>query len=286
MNYWFKNRYSPHTVLNIKIKKTLFKGVSDYQKIEILESHDFGRMLVLDGIINLTENDEFIYHEMMVHVPLFSHLNPKNVLVIGGGDGGIVRELSKHPQIERIDLVEIDSMVVEKCKRFLPGVSVGFKEPRLTVYYDDGIQFVKNKENFYDVIIVDSPDPIGAGKRLFQKIFYNYCLRSLKEDGLLTAQSETPTFKQEFQIMKSMQKKLHSIFPIVKIFTAYVPSYAPGIWCFVLCSKKYDPLNNFQEKRYKRLNLKNRYYNADIHLASLALPNFIRKEFHNLQSSQ
>ncbi len=281
MNPWFKNRYSPHTILNIKIIKTLFKGSSDYQKIEILESHDFGRMLVLDGILNVSEKDEFIYHEMMVHVPLFTHPNPKTVLVIGGGDGGVVRELSKHPQIKRIDLVEIDSMVVEKCKRFLPGVSVGFKEPRLRVYYDDGVQFVKNKENFYDVIIVDSPDPIGAGKRLFQKIFYNYCLRSLKEDGLLTAQSETPTFQKEFKIMKSMHEKLNGIFPIVKIFTACVPSYSPGIWCFSCCSKKYDPLLDFQSKRYERLKLENHYYNADIHLASLALPNFIRNEFIN-----
>ena len=281
MSYWFKDRYSPHTVLDIKIKKTLFKGASAYQNIEILESHDFGRMLVLDEIVNVTEKDEFIYHEMMVHVPLFTHPNPKTVLVIGGGDGGIVRELSKHPQIKRIDLVEIDSMVVEKCKRFLPRLSVGFKDSRLKVYYDDGSQFLKNKENFYDIIIVDSPDPIGAGRSLFQKQFYYYCLGALKKDGLLTAQSETPTFKKEFKIMKSMHKKLNGIFPIVKIFTAYVPSYAPGIWCFVFCSKKYDPLLDFQNKRYKRLALKNRYYNADIHRASLALPNFLRDEFSN-----
>ncbi len=281
MNHWFKNRYSPHTVLNIKIKKTLFKGESDYQKIEILESHDFGRMLVLDGIVNVSEKDEFIYHEMMVHVPLFTHPNPKTVLVIGGGDGGVVRELSKHSQIKRIDLVEIDSMVVEKCKRFLPGVSVGFKEPRLNLYYDNGSNFLINKENIYDIIIVDSPDPIGAGISLFQKNFYNHCLRALKEDGLLTAQSETPTFQKEFKIMKSMHKKLNSIFPIVKIFTACVPSYSPGIWCFSFCSKKYDPLLDFQSKRYEKLKLENHYYNADIHRASLALPNFISNELSN-----
>lgn len=281
MAYWYKDKYSAHTTLNIKIKNLLFKGKSNYQKIEILESYDFGRMLVLDGIVNVTEKDEFIYHEMMVHVPLFTHPNPKRILVIGGGDGGIVRELSKHPQIKQIDLVEIDSMVIDKCKRFLPAVSVGFKDSRLRVYYDDGVQFVKNKENFYDVIIVDSPDPIGSGKRLFQKKFYNYCLHALREDGLLTAQSETPTFKEELKIMKSMYKKLHRIFPIVNIFTAYVISYAVGIWCFMLCSKKYDPLNDFQEKKYQKLMLKSRYYNADIHRASLALPNFIKTEFDN-----
>lgn len=278
MNYWFKDEYSLHTILNIKIKKTLFEGTSNYQKIKILESYDFGRMLVLDGIVNVTEKDEFIYHEMMVHVPLFTHPNPKRVLVIGGGDGGTVRELSKHPQVKQIDLVEIDPMVVDKCKKFLPSVSVGFKDSRLKVFFDDGAQFVKNKENFYDVIIVDSPDPIGAGKKLFQKSFYNYCLTALRKDGLLAAQSETPTFEEECKIMKSMFIKLKRTFPIVRIFTAYVPSYSAGIWCFVLCSKKYDPSKDFQEKRYKKLMLKNHYYNADIHRASLTLPNFIRSE--------
>jgi len=281
MNYWLKDRYSTHTILNIKIKRPLFRGTSNYQKIEILESYDFGRMLVLDGIVNVTEKDEFIYHEMMVHVPLFTHSNPRKILVIGGGDGGIVRELSKHPQVDRIDLVEIDSMVVDKCKRFLPRVSVGFKESRLKVYFEDGAQFIKNRENFYDIIIVDSPDPIGTGKRLFHKKFYKYCFRALNEKGVLTTHIETPTFKEEFNIMKSMYTKLNLTFPIVKLFTAYIPSYAIGIWCFAFCSKKYDPLNDFQKKRYKKVKLKNRYYNADIHRASFALPNFLKADFNN-----
>jgi len=280
MNYWFKDKYSSHTILNIKIKNPLFKGRSSCQRIEILESYDFGRMLVLDGIINVTEKDEFIYHEMMVHVPIFTHSNPRKILIIGGGDGGIVRELSKHPQINQIDLVEIDPMVVDKCKKFIPSVSMGFKESRLNVYYEDGAQFVKNRENFYDVIIVDSPDPVGTGKKLFQKNFYNYCSRALKEKGVLTAQSENPTFEQECSIMKSMYKKLNRTFPIVKIYTAFVPSYSIGIWCFAFCSKKYDPLNDFQEKRYKKLKLKNRYYNADIHRSSFALPNFLIEDFN------
>jgi len=280
MNYWFKDKYSSYTILNIKIKKTLFKGKSRYQRIEILESCDFGRMLVLDGIINVTEKDEFIYHEMMVHVPIFTHSNARSILIIGGGDGGIVRELSKHPQINQIDLVEIDPMVVDICKKFIPSVSMGFKDSRLNVYYEDGAQFVKNRENFYDVIIVDSPDPIGAGKNLFQKNFYKNCYRALKGKGILTAQSENPTFKPELSIMKSMYKKMNIIFPIVKIYTAFIPSYSIGIWCFAFCSKKYHPLNDFQEKRYKKLNLKNRYYNNDIHRASFALPNFLKSDFN------
>ena len=278
MSKWFSNEYSPHTILNIEIKKTLFRGTSEYQGIEVLESNDFGRMLVLDGIVNVSEKDEFIYHEMLVHVPLFTHVNPKKILVIGGGDGGVVRELSKHPRIDTIELVEIDPMVVDACKRFLPSVGVGFKDSRLRVYFDDGAQFVKNKENFYDVIIVDSTDPIGTGKKLFKKNFYDYCFRALKEDGLLTAHAETPTFKEELRIMKYMYVKLNTIFPIVKMFTACIPSYSVGIWCFALCSKKYDPLSDFHENRYKKIKMQNRYYNANIHRASFALPNFIKAE--------
>lgn len=275
---WFKNRYSPNTILSTKIKKSLFKGKSNYQKIEIIDSYDFGRMLVLDGIVNVSEKDEFIYHEMMVHTPLFTHPNPGKILVLGGGDGGIVRELSKHPQVKQIDLVEIDPMVVDKSKQYLPFVGVGFKDSRLKIYFEDGARFVKSKEDFYDVIIVDSPDPIGAGKRLFQNKFYENCFRALKKDGLFTAQSETPTFKKDLRIMKSMYKKLNLIFPIVRMFTAYIPSYTTGIWCFAFCSKIYNPLKDFQRIKYEKFSFKNRYYNAAIHQASFALPNFLQNE--------
>ena len=275
---WFKNRYSSNTILSTKIKKSLFKGKSNFQKIEIIDSYDFGRILVLDGIVNVSEKDEFIYHEMMVHTPLFTHPNPKRILVLGGGDGGIVREVSKHHQVKQIDLVEIDPMVVEKSKQYLPFVALGFNDSRLNLYFEEGARFVKNKVNSYDVIIVDSPDPIGAGKRLFRSQFYLNCFRALKKDGLLTAQSETPTFKKDLKIMKSMYKKLNGIFPIVKTFTANIPSYTSGIWCFAFCSKKYNPLKDFQKNKYGKSTFGNRYYNEAIHKASFALPNFLKNE--------
>lgn len=278
MAYWFKNRYSSNSILSTKIKKSLFKGKSNYQKIEIIDSYDFGRMLVLDGIVNVSEKDEFIYHEMMVHTPLFTHPNPRTILVLGGGDGGIVRELSKHPQVKKIDLVEIDPMVVDTSKTYLPFVAVGFKDSRLTVHVEDASRFVRNKRNIYDVIVVDSPDPIGAGRRLFHNQFYLNCFRALKEDGLLTAQSETPTFKHDLRIMRSMYKKLNGIFPIVNTFTACLPSYTPGIWCFAFCSKRYNPLKDFQKNKYEKFNFKTRYYNEAIHQASFALPNFLQNE--------
>ena len=148
MSIWFQNKYSPDTFLKIKIKKSLFKQQSDFQKIEIIDTHEFGRMLVLDGIVNVTEKDEFIYHEMMVHVPVFTHPNPKDVLVIGGGDGGVVREILKHSQVKRLDLVEIDPLVVDISKKYLPGVSAGLREPRVNIIFEDGTDFMKNKKIF------------------------------------------------------------------------------------------------------------------------------------------
>jgi len=275
MDKWFKNRYSSHTVLKTRIKKQLFKGHSTYQKIEVFDSYDFGRLLVLDDIVNVAEKDEFIYHEMMAHIPLFTHPNPEKVLVIGGGDGGLVREIAKHPQVNQIDLVEIDPAVINTSKRYLPKVAQGFKESRLHIFLEDGSHYVKNTSNVYDIIFIDSPDPVGAGKRLFQKTFYSNCFRALKDDGIVTAHSETPTFKKEVRIMKSIYRKFNQLFPLVQMFTACVPSYSIGMWCFVFCSKKYDPLKDFQAAKYSRYNLKNRYYNAAIHHASFALPNFL-----------
>jgi spermidine synthase len=275
MDKWFKNRYSPHTILKTRIKKQLFKGKSPYQKIDVYDSYDFGRMLVLDDIVNVTEKDEFIYHEMMAHIPLFTHPNPEKVLVIGGGDGGLVREIAKHPQVKQIDLVEIDPAVINTSKRYLPKVAEGFKESRLNIFFQDGSRYVKNRTDVYDVIIVDSPDPLGAGKRLFQKTFYSNCFRALKADGVLTTHSETPTFKKEFRLMRSIYGKLNQIFPLVQMFTACIPSYSIGMWCFVFCSKKFDPLKDFQVNNYRKYNVITRYYNEATHRASFALPNFL-----------
>ena len=276
MDKWFKNKYSPNTLLNTKIKKKVFKGKSTYQSIEIIDTHDFGRMLVLDGIVNLSDKDEFVYHEMMTHVPLFTHPNPEKVLVIGGGDGGIVREIAKHPQVNQIDLVEIDPYVITVSKKFLPASAVGFKDSRLNVFNQDGAQFVKKRTSYYDLIIIDAPDPIGAATSIYNKNFYRHCYNALKTDGLLTTHAETPAFKKELKIMKSIYFKFKTIFPIVEIFTASVPSYSMGIWCFLICSKKYHPLDDFHEYRVKEVPIKNQYYNAAIHGASFALPTFLK----------
>ena len=278
MSYWFKNKYSPHLTLNIKVTQSLFKVKSSYQKIEVLQSVEFGRLLVLDGIVNVSEYDEYIYHEMLVHVPLCTHPRPENILVIGGGDGGTVRELGKHSLVRKIDLVEIDPLVVTASKQFLPFTGKGLKDSRVTIHYEDGAQFVKRQENLYDVIIIDSPDPIGAGKKLFQKEFYTDCMRALKKDGILTAHAESPTFHKEYKILKWMHTNLRALFPRVSLYTAHIPSYDISMWCFVFCSKKYDPLKNYKDAKYVKLGLKTRYYNSEIHRASFAHPNYLREK--------
>ena len=275
MEKWFKNRYSPNTILKIKIKKLLYREESPYQKIEVFDSHDFGRLLVLDGIVNVSDTDEFVYHEMMTHVPLFTHPNPEKVLVVGGGDGGIVREISKHPQVNQIDLVEIDPCVISVSKQFLPKSAFAFKEPRLNVFNQDGSHFIRQITDYYDLIVIDAPDPVGSATSLFQINFYKQCFNALKDDGLLTTHAETPTFTKELKIMQSIYSNFSTIFPLVQLFTASIPSYSIGIWCFVFCSKKYHPLDDFRERSVIESSMKNHYYNAAIHKASFALPTFL-----------
>lgn len=282
MKKWFKNKYSPETILRTKIKKSLFKQKSPYQTIEIVDTYDFGRMLVLDGIVNVADKDEFVYHEMMTHVPLFTHPNPKTVLVIGGGDGGIVREIGKHSEIRQIDLVEIDTAVIKAAKHFLPKSALGFREPRLTVYNDDGAEFVKTRgPGVYDLIIIDAPDPIGAATSLYSKKFYKHCFNALKEDGVLTTHAETPSFKKELKILLSIYGKFRTIFPIVELFTASIPSYSIGMWCFILCSKVHHPLDSFKENRVNRKKINYQYYNSAIHRAAFALPTFLKNEIQS-----
>ena len=273
---WFHTRYSDNVTLSIRIKDRIYSNKSNFQNIEVMDSYEFGRVLVLDGIINVTECDEFIYHEMMAHVPMFSHTDPKNVLVVGGGDGGIIREITKHTSVERAYLVEIDSTVVEVSRQYFPGLSKCLDDRRVSVIYKDASEFVKFKKNEFDVIIVDSTDPIGAGERLFSPEFYQDCFHALTDDGILTAQSESPFFDPD--IAELLHKNAKKVFPIVKMYIAFMPSYVSGIWSFLYCSKHYDPIDNFQAERLNQFHFETKYYNSEIHKASFSLPSFLKKQ--------
>ena len=275
MDFWFTETVNDIVGNTIKARERIFSGRSEYQKIEIVDTYQFGRTLILEGSIQLTEKDEFTYHEMISHVPLFTHPNPERVLVIGGGDGGTIREVMKHPTVTRAKLVEIDSLVIEKSKQFLPFVSCEMENPRVEVIIQDGTQYIKSHKESFDIILIDSTDPVGPAVGLYQKEFFEDVHKALKDDGIMVAQSESPFFDQP--IVRELFTILKPIFPIRKMYLAPVPSYPSGLWSFVFCSKKYDPIVDNRCADLRRLNLNTRYYNEAIHQAAFAIPHFIQE---------
>jgi spermidine synthase len=277
MELWFTENHTENVRFSIKVDKQLYSSQSDFQRIDIFESKEFGRFLTLDGYMMLTEKDEFIYHEMMVHVPMSVHPNVKKVLVIGGGDGGTVRELSRYDYIESIDLVEIDEEVVEACKKYLKQTACGFEDKRVKVYYDDGLKFVRKYVNEYDLILVDSTDPFGPGEGLFTKEFYGNCCKALKEDGIMVNQHESPFYPNDAVAMQRAHKRIVESFPIARVYQAHIPTYPSGHWLFGFASKKYHPIDNQDVARWKAQGLKTRYYNEQLHRGAFALPNYVEE---------
>ncbi|MCD6434467.1 MAG: polyamine aminopropyltransferase [Candidatus Diapherotrites archaeon] len=256
--------------LAVKGKRIYYKK-SPYQTIEVYKTKAFGKMLVLDGVIQLTESDEFAYHEMIVHPALHVHPKPERVLVIGGGDGGAIREIAKHRDVKEIHLCDIDEEVVNAAKKYLPFTAVGFKDKRVKIFHEDGFVFLDGRKNFYDVIIVDSTDPIGPGKTLFGSRFYRLVYDSLKGDGIMINQLESIFYHKEF-IGKTV-RKIKRIFPKLWYYYTIVPTYPSGMIGFGFASKKYSPL----KIRNKKLKGKLKYYSKEIHKAAFALPKFAEK---------
>lgn len=273
MQIWCTENQTESLNLSAKIKETLFAGKSDFQDIAIVDSYQFGRMLVLDGVFQTSIKEEFVYHEMIAHVPLYIHPNPKKVLVIGGGDGGSVREVVRHDTVEKVEMVEIDGMVVEACKKYLPEISAALNEPnpKLDLKIGDGIQHMKDATNEYDVIIVDCSDPIGPGEGLFTPEFYKNVYKALKEDGLFVQQTESPFYHQE--LIKRINKDVRDVFPITELYLAHIPIYPGGCHCFTMGSKKYSSKDGDTTRQQMTM----RYHNADIQKSCFALPNFVKE---------
>ena len=283
---WFFEKALPNVPQNhrvgFRVKKRIFSRKDKYQDIEILDTFEMGRIFVLDGIVQLSENYEFIYHEMMSHLCLFSHPNPKNVLIIGGGDGGILREVLKHP-VKRVDFVELDKTVVDVSKKYFPFLKIenSLKDKRVKLFFDDGAKFIKKKKNCYDAIIVDSTDPSEMSKVLFFKIFYQAIYSSLSAGGVFMTQSGN--FIEQIPEIKRTNKKLKSIFPFVKVHRATVFDYELTEFSFILAAKNQN-LKKFNpediERRFKSLkkcrDLK--YYSPQIHFCSGVLPKFYQQK--------
>lgn len=276
MELWYTEEHSDDVRFSIKVDRQLYSAQSPFQRIDLMESREFGRFLTLDGYMMVTEKDEFIYHDMIIHVPMATNPNIKNVLVIGAGDGGSVRELTRYGSIEQIDMVEIDEMVVKACREYLPQTACKLDDPRVTIHFEDGLRFVRTKENAYDLIIVDSTDPFGPGEGLFTREFYGNCFKALTADGILVNQHESPYYEKYAKSMKRAHSRIVEFFPVCRVYQAHIPTYPSGHWLFGFASKKYDPLD-FDAAAWNRLGLKTRYYNTDIHTGSFALPSYVRE---------
>jgi spermidine synthase len=272
---WFTEKWTPDVHFSIKITEHIHNEQTPFQNIAFYNSKTFGKFFTLDGIMMANEKDEFIYHEMIVHTPLSVNPKVKNVLVIGGGDGGSVRELTKYPSIEKIDMVEIDERVVRLCQQYLPQTASKLTDPRVTLYFEDGLAFVQNANTKYDLIIVDSTDPIGPGEGLFSMTFYQNCYRILTEDGILINQHESPYFDKEALEMQRAHKKIKTLFSIAEVYQAFIPTYPSGHWLFGFASKKYHPIHDFKTSFIADSQIKTKYYNAKIHIGSFALPNYV-----------
>lgn len=277
MALWFTEQHTDDVRFSIHIKEQLYSGKSYYQQIEVFDSYEFGRVLVLDGYIMLTEKDEYIYHEMMVHVPMACNPDIRRVLVIGAGDGGTVRELCRYDSITQIDMVEIDEQVLKVCKEYLPQTACRLEDPRVHIYYEDGLKFVRRVEDTYDLIIVDSTDPFGPGEGLFTKEFYGNCFTALREHGILTNQHESTYYDSYTSMVSRTHRRMRSVFPVAMVYQAHIPTYPSGHWLFGFASKNIHPVYDFKPEIWEQLGLETKYYNTQLHTGCFALPNTVRE---------
>lgn len=271
MELWYTEKQTPHVGLTCTVKETLLRCKTKYQELAVLDTFQFGRMLVLDGMVQATIADEFVYHEMIVHVPMYTHPSPKIVVVVGGGDGGTVREICKYPSVEKVILVEIDAQVVEAARRFFPEMACSLDDPRVEVCCTDGIDYIRSLKSFCDLIIVDSTEPVGPAIGLFDAPFYESVFRALKEDGILVAQTESPFFNAE--LIRSVFPRVKMVFPACYFYLASIPTYPSGLWSFTMGSKKYDP----RKPEGIFIPQDTRYYCSEIHKSSLILPRFVQE---------
>lgn len=270
--------YQGNTGLTVGINKMLFSEQTEYQLVEVYETDAWGNLMTIDGMVMLAEKDEFVYHEMLAHPVMFAHPNPEKVLIIGGGDGGTAREVLKHPSVKQVDLVEIDEAVVRASKEFLHEVGA-WEDDRLNVLFEDGIAFVKSAEAQYDVVIIDGSDPVGPAEGLFEKDFFQFCYGALKQDGVLSAQTESPWVETYHKSIKKVFDALSEVFDESDMYLGYIPLYPAGMWSFAYASKgikvQSEVVLTRIENRINEFRDTLKYYNKSVHQGAFALPNFV-----------
>lgn len=272
-NMWLSETHKDKLRISFRLEKTLYSKASDFQQVDVVETAGYGKMLLNDGLVMLSEKDEFAYHDMIAHVPLFLHPNPKKVLVIGGGDGGTIREVLRHKSVEKAYLIEIDPCVLEACKKHIPQTSDALNDKRCTVRVEDGVKFVKDTTEKFDLVIVDSTDPIGPATPLFGKEFYQDIKKLFRdENGIVVSQGESPFCCVEEQV--SLVKVLQSQFSKVHVYNFSNIAYIGGLWSFTFASNNICPISNFDKKKVLNSGMEFQYYNTNIHKAAFCLPQF------------
>ncbi len=286
MELWFSEFHAPNVKHSLRVNKHLYSGVSDYQQIDIFDTPEFGKVLTLEGKVMLTERDEFIYDEMITHVPMAVHPNVLDILVIGAGDGGVVKELTRYHSVRRIDLIEMDPQVVEVCRTYLPENASQLDDERVHIHYGNALRFIRRCSEEYDLIIVDSTDPFGPSEGLFTREFYASCCNALREDGIMVNQQGSPFYSHDAEAMQRSHKRIVSTFPISRIYQAHIPTYAAGYWLFGFASKKYHPIDDLDAKRWLSLGLKTKYYTTRLHVGSFYLPAFLEEMLMEVENAE
>ena len=275
MELWFSEFHTPDVKHAIKVRRHLYSKQSDFQQIDIFETPEFGRVLALDGSVMLTERDEFIYDEMITHVPMSVHPGITDILVIGAGDGGVVKELCRYDRVRRIDLVEMDPEVVTACRTYLPENAARLDDARVHIHYENALRYIRRCKDAYDLIIVDSTDPFGPSEGFFTLEFYGVCYNALREDGIMVNQQGSPFYQHDAEAMQRCHKRIFNTFPISKVYQAHIPTYAAGYWTFGFASKKYHPVDDLDVESWKALNLRTKYYTPRLHVGAFCLPAFL-----------
>ncbi len=279
MEVWYYEQYGEDLKAGFKTTDILFRGKSEYQTVDVIETAAYGRMLLLDGLVMCTDKDEFVYHEMISHVPALNHPKPEKIVVIGGGDGGTVRELLKHPEVKEIVLCEIDGMVVESCEKYFPEIASGIRDSRVKVNIGDGVAYMmEHAPGTLDIVLVDSTDPIGPGEGLFSGDFYRSVARALKPDGIMACQSESPW--HDDPILKRIYKNVSAGFKHIYPYVGSIPTYPKGMWSWTMASNQPLDVKKFDLERFKKLDRSTelKYLNEELMSGVFAIPNFFKKK--------
>ncbi len=275
MALWFSDYHADNVKISVEIEEQLLCEETDYQKIEVYDSDEFGRFLASNDKIVFSEKDEFIYEEMIVHVPMAVHPQVRRVLIIGGGDGGVVRVLSDYDEIEQIDVTEPDQRFLEICREFFPSNAAALDDPRVHVYHIDGLKFLRMKQDRYDLIINDAIDPLGHTAGLFTREFYGNSFRALEEDGIMVYQHGSPFYDDDEESCRRMHNKASHSFPISRVYQAHIPTCSSGYWLFGFASKKYHPLHDFDEEHWLKRGIQTEYYTTHLHRGAFMLPQYV-----------